>query len=83
VVAKMLAVKVNVSGGVSTADLKIMKSIAKLFLIQCSGIYAAATEVCTAVIAILVIPGVRKGNCHSTFGYCRISAVLNKLPTLI
>jgi hypothetical protein len=79
----MLTVKINICGGVSAADLKIVKTTAKLAFVNCLVINTAATEVCTAVVAVFVIPGVRQSNRNCALGCVGISAVLDKLPTLV
>jgi GH25 family lysozyme M1 (1,4-beta-N-acetylmuramidase) len=83
VVSEVLAVKIYVCGGVCTADLEIVKTCAKLVLVESLGINTAAAEVCTAVVAVLVIPGVGQINRGCALGCVGISAVLDKLPTLV
>jgi hypothetical protein len=83
VVAEVLAVKIYVCRGVSAADLKVVKALAKLFLVYVSLINTAAAEVCATVVAVLVVPCVGKSNGGAALIYRRICAVLDKLPALV
>jgi hypothetical protein len=60
-----------------------MKSLAKLFLINGSLVNTAAAEICAAVITVLVVPSVRKGNGSCTLGSRRIVTILDKLPAFV